>query len=201
MWPLNGSRWYKLSRPKARKYKVCEFTEGEKVQVGKVALTMSFFGELYTVPKKDLKPPTAGVLWYEDSSTFEKGMSLYEALYSPVNLDTIVQWTPDVKQLHNFSSGATNEYITLGIIKFYKDFILRRPSNWEHLVGNISALLNQVHNSGSMAINFGSKYTKTRQPGMKQLLKRMTNLHRKLPPGNDHKTLRYIYNNWRELAK
>ena len=155
---------------------------------------------VYYAKKKRAKMP---LKW------FSKGMSsvhiksenlgLYEQFYGEVSLRTILNWTAPVRELHNLSDEVT-EKVTLGVIDFYKKFITRAFSDWQKNIGNISALLNRAHNTGTMVAYIGSKYVVTHSMIDETFLEKMSNLHKYVPEGDDHKTLRFIYNNWRKLV-
>jgi hypothetical protein len=120
----------------------------------------------------------------------------YEQLYGPVTLETIFRFEPHIEQLAVFSEGLmTFIETTEKILKFYHSYLAHPSTDWRRNIATISILLNVAHNNGSMSEDLGSKYTTTKEHGVdEEYLDKLSNLHRHIPQGTDHKTLRGIYN-------
>ncbi len=178
---------------------------GVGVSVGKESVTVSkfllasFADDLYLVP---MGTPSASKEWFQSHTGEEMDkMSVYEEIYGEVNLGTILKWTQAVRRMHNAAGSVVSEKVTKRVISFYKDLILNASRDWKKNIADISLLLNLAHNNGSMSEYIGSKYTLTSGGGVgENFLYNMSNLHRFVPAGDDHKTLRFIYNNWNSFG-
>jgi hypothetical protein len=119
----------------------------------------------------------------------------YEQLYGAVTWSALFRFEPHIERLAAFSEGVTSLETTKKILKFYQSYLAHPSTNWKQNIATISILLNVAHNNGSMAEDLGSKYTTTKVHGVdEEYLDKLSNLHRYIPQGTDHKTLRGIYN-------
>lgn len=148
---------------------------------------------VYVLPN-NLTPSLSGRYFKPTADTPElrTAMGQYEALYGPVTVDTILRFEPHIEQL---ARGGASVETTKKILKFYHSYLRHPSTDWKRNIATISILLNVAHNTGSMAYDLGSKYTTTREHGVDaDYLYKLSNLHKYIPQGTDHKTLEGIYN-------
>ena len=153
---------------------------------------------VYRVGKKR-RIPAQPMAWFSTWNPEDPSLlgAIEEFYGGPVTIKAILSLTYPVTALIEIVEWDWPAVETL--VKAYNRYMIL-THDWKHLVGNVSVLLNEVHVNGNMADYLGSKIELKYFGISMATLKKMSNLHRYVPEGNDHKTLRFIYNNWRRLV-
>lgn len=158
---------------------------------------------IYAVPNT---PPSLPPKFFKSDAPTSRirqvrqAIGCYEALYGSVSKAAILGFEKHIEELTWLSEGDTSVETTKKILKFYHSYLKHPSTDWKRNIATISILLNVAHNNGSMAEDLGSKYTTTKEHGVDaDYLYKLSNLHKYIPQGTDHKTLEGIYNNCFQL--